>query len=96
MKKAYENWNQVIEYDGKYLVIFPSAGSESEFQNQAFVNHGDSSNPLEHQSYIEHLPAHDFSKQPPINPAFAASHMGMHSDFPHQLLECSVHPLLTY
>uniref|UniRef100_A0A7N0RG98 Calmodulin-binding protein n=1 Tax=Kalanchoe fedtschenkoi TaxID=63787 RepID=A0A7N0RG98_KALFE len=72
VKKAYDNWNQVVEYDGKSLVSFPSTESESASQDEDYINPGDYSDPLEQQSHLSHQPASDFSEPPPMNSAMAA------------------------
>ncbi|CAM8930998.1 unnamed protein product [Rhodiola kirilowii] len=67
VKKAYDNWNQVVEYDGKSLVSFPSNESESASQDEDYMNQAAYSDPLEFHSHPAHLPAQDYSQQPPIN-----------------------------
>lgn len=53
VKKAYENWNHVIEYDGKSLVNFRQTNKSV---NELPIGEVDYSNSLDHQLPLTRLP----------------------------------------
>lgn len=57
VKKAYENWNHVIEYDGKSLLNFKQTSkSSSTCINELPIGQLDYSNSLDHQLPLARLP----------------------------------------
>lgn len=57
VKKAYENWNQVIEYDGKSLLNFKQSKRSNAFRNDLQIGQIGYPNALEHQMQLPRLPA---------------------------------------
>ncbi|XVE71792.1 hypothetical protein DITRI_Ditri10aG0180300 [Diplodiscus trichospermus] len=55
VKKAYDNWNQVIEYDGKSLLNFKQ-NRRSGARNELQMGSLDYSNALDHQLQLPRLP----------------------------------------
>ena len=55
MKKAYEDWNQVIEYDGKLLLNFKK-NRRSSARNELQMGAIDYPNALDHQLQLPRLP----------------------------------------
>ncbi|XP_030456364.1 calmodulin-binding protein 60 B-like [Syzygium oleosum] len=62
VKKAYDNWNQVIEYDGKSLLSFKQVRRSSRNEPQTAAL--EYSNPLDHQLQLPRLPVSFTSEQP--------------------------------
>ncbi|XP_030517309.1 calmodulin-binding protein 60 B-like [Rhodamnia argentea] len=62
VKKAYDNWSQVIEYDGKSLLSFKQVRRSS--RNEPQVAALEYSNALDHQLQIPRLPVSFTSEQP--------------------------------
>ncbi|KAK9275677.1 hypothetical protein L1049_022944 [Liquidambar formosana] len=56
VKKAYENWNQVVEYDGKSLLSFKQHKRSSASQNELLMDTTDYSHSLDHQMSLSRLP----------------------------------------
>lgn len=56
VKKAYENWNQVIEYDGKSLLSFKQPKRSSASRNELLMDTTDYSHSLDHQMSLSRLP----------------------------------------
>lgn len=54
VKKAYENWNHVIEYDGKSFMNFKQ---NKRSRNEVQTGQIDFSNALTHQVQLQRLPA---------------------------------------
>ena len=55
MKKAYEDWNQVIEYDGKLLLNFKK-NRRSSARNELKMGGIEYPNALDHQLQLPRLP----------------------------------------
>lgn len=62
VKKAYDNWDQVIEYDGKSLLSFKQVRRSS--RNEPQVAALEYSNALDHRLQIPRLPVSFTSEQP--------------------------------
>lgn len=60
MKKAYENWNQVIEYDGESLVNFKQTKRLRSSRSELPVDYP---NALEHQLQLPRLPSSASNEQ---------------------------------
>lgn len=69
VKNAYENWNQVIEYDGKSLLNFKqvrrSARNEPQTGSLSYANS------IDHQPQLPRLPVPVSSEQPSADPSFS-------------------------
>jgi hypothetical protein len=64
VKKAYDHWDQVIEYDGKSLVSLKQNRRSSASRNELNIGPIDYSDALDHQLQLPHLPVP--SEQPPV------------------------------
>lgn len=62
VKKAYENWDQVIEYDGKLLMNFKQVRRSA--RNEPQMAALDYTNPIDHQLQLPQLPIPFSSEQP--------------------------------
>ncbi|KAL3744081.1 hypothetical protein ACJRO7_013349 [Eucalyptus globulus] len=62
VKKAYDNWNQVVEYDGKSLLSFKQVRRSS--RNEPQMAALEYSNALDHQLQLPRLPVPFTSEQP--------------------------------
>lgn len=56
MKKAYDNWDQVVEYDGKSLVNGKQNNKSVESEDELHVESIDYGSGLDHQLQIPALP----------------------------------------
>ncbi|GMY35412.1 calmodulin-binding protein 60 B [Fagus crenata] len=65
VKKAYDHWDQVIEYDGKSLLSIKQNKRSSTSRNELNMGIGDYSNTLDHQLQITRMPVP--SEQPPMD-----------------------------
>lgn len=65
VKKAYDHWDQVIEYDGKAPLSFKLNDRASASRNELNMGPIDYSTALDHQLQIPHLPVP--SEQPPMD-----------------------------
>ncbi|XP_059659656.1 calmodulin-binding protein 60 B-like [Cornus florida] len=68
VKKAYDNWMHVIEYDGKSLSVFKQNRSSGVSHINATGDPQDYSNSFDHQLTLPNLPPSIPSEQPSINP----------------------------
>lgn len=57
VKKAYDNWDQVIDYDGKSLLNFKQNKRLSASRNELQTGQIGYSNALDHQMQLPRLPA---------------------------------------
>ncbi|XP_062164790.1 calmodulin-binding protein 60 B-like [Alnus glutinosa] len=64
VKKAYDHWDQVIEYDGKSLVSLKQNRRSSASRNELNIGPIDYSDVLDHQLQLPHLPVP--TEQPPV------------------------------
>ncbi|KAJ8750813.1 hypothetical protein K2173_015994 [Erythroxylum novogranatense] len=71
VKKAYDNWNQVIEYDGKSLLSFKQNKKSSTSKNELSMGQIGYSNALDNEAQLTRLPASVPTEQ-------AAGHSGLH------------------
>jgi hypothetical protein len=73
VKKAYENWMHVVEYDGKSLLNYNQNRTLGTSQHQVPVGSHDYSvsNPLDQQISIPSLPVHVPTGQPSMDPGVA-------------------------
>ncbi|XP_065848351.1 calmodulin-binding protein 60 B-like [Euphorbia lathyris] len=67
VKKAYENWNQVVEYDGKSLVNFKQNKKSNAFRNEPHVNQISYPNALAHPVQLPQLPSPVTGEQAPMH-----------------------------
>lgn len=56
VKKAYDNWNQVEEYDGKSLLSFKQTSRSSTSRSEPVINPMDYPTTLEHPLSLPRLP----------------------------------------
>lgn len=63
VKKAYENWDQVIEYDGKLLMNFKQVRRSA--RNDPQIGALDYTNTIDHQMQLPEL-AIPFSSEQPL------------------------------
>lgn len=66
MKKAYDNWDQVVEYDGKSLLSFKQNKRPNASRNELQMGPSNYSNPSDSQLQLSHLPVHP-SEQTSLN-----------------------------
>lgn len=62
VKKAYENWNQVVEYDGKSMLNFKQVRRSA--RNEPQIGALDYSNTIDHQLQLSRLSVPFSSEQP--------------------------------
>lgn len=67
VKKAYDNWTHVVEYDGKSLLSFKQDKSSYVSQIEAPMPSHDYSNSFAQQFTLPTLPVPLPSEQPPID-----------------------------
>ncbi|KDP22927.1 hypothetical protein JCGZ_01764 [Jatropha curcas] len=67
VKKAYENWDQVVEYDGKSLLNFKQSKRSNAVRNDFQIGQMGYPNSLEHQMQIPRLPASVLIEQPSVH-----------------------------
>ncbi|GMH13801.1 hypothetical protein Nepgr_015642 [Nepenthes gracilis] len=75
VKKAYDNWHLVIEYDGKSLLNSKQGKRPSSSQNE-LMGLPDFSNPLDHQLALPHLPMSVSSQHPLSDSSLSVSATG--------------------
>lgn len=68
VKKAYENWMHVIEYDGKALLSFVENKSSSASQSDIATGSQNNSNSFDYQINLPNLPPSIPLEQPSISP----------------------------
>ncbi|XP_019169624.1 PREDICTED: calmodulin-binding protein 60 B-like isoform X2 [Ipomoea nil] len=68
VKKAYDNWMHVIEYDGKSLMSLNENKSSDSPQNDLLTGSQDHSNSFNHQLNMPSLSASISSEQPSLDP----------------------------
>ncbi|KAL3522186.1 hypothetical protein ACH5RR_015020 [Cinchona calisaya] len=71
VKKAYENWMHVIEYDGKSLLSFTQNKSSGAPQGDITIGSQTNSNSFDYQTNLPSLPPSIPSEQPSVNPGQA-------------------------
>lgn len=57
VKKAYDNWNQVVEYDGKSFLSFKQNKRSNASRNELQIGQIDFSNALDGQLQLSRLPS---------------------------------------
>ena len=72
MKKAYDNWDMVIEYDGKSLLNFNQNRRVSVSQNEQQINQIGYSNTSGHQVQLPRLQASIPTEQSSVHSALQA------------------------
>ncbi|GMH03978.1 hypothetical protein Nepgr_005817 [Nepenthes gracilis] len=72
VKKAYDNWHQVIEYDGKSL-LGSKQTRRSSSQNELPMVPTNFSNALDHQLALPHLPSSVSSQQPLLDSSLSVA-----------------------
>ncbi|KAF9662651.1 hypothetical protein SADUNF_Sadunf18G0076400 [Salix dunnii] len=72
VKKAYDNWDLVVEYDGKSLLNFNQSRRESVSHNEHQINQIGYSNPSGHQVQLPRLPASIPPEQSSVHSALQA------------------------
>nr|GMD09583.1 calmodulin-binding protein 60 B-like [Ipomoea batatas]GME14283.1 calmodulin-binding protein 60 B-like [Ipomoea batatas]GME14284.1 calmodulin-binding protein 60 B-like [Ipomoea batatas] len=77
VKKAYENWMHVIEYDGKSLLSLNDNKNSDTSQHDQIVGSQNHSNSYANQLNVPALPSSIPSEQPAMNPG---SNIGGYSD----------------
>lgn len=68
VKKAYENWMHVIEYDGKSLLSLNDNKNSDTSQHDQIVGSQNHSNSYANQLNVPALPSSIPSEQPAMNP----------------------------
>ncbi|CAN4117439.1 unnamed protein product [Withania somnifera] len=86
VKKAYDNWMHVVEYDGKSLVSLNSNKISDGPQCDLATGSQNHSNPFDHQLNLPCLPASTSSEQLHMNPGL---NMGLGGINMHQLHDIS-------
>ncbi|XP_050216681.1 calmodulin-binding protein 60 B-like [Mercurialis annua] len=77
VKKAYENWNQVVEYDGKSLMNFKQSKRSNTYRNEIQIGQLGYSHALDHQMQIPRLPASVTDEQASVH---SGVHVGVYND----------------
>lgn len=72
MNKAYENWNQVVEYDGKSLLSSKQPKKTNASRNDFQGGHLDLSNTLDHGS-LSRMPVPVQPQQPVVDSGLSAA-----------------------
>lgn len=67
VKKAYENWNQVVEYDGKSLMNFKQNKRSNAFQNDLQIGQIGYPDALDHQMQLTRQPASVTTEQASVH-----------------------------
>lgn len=75
VKKAYDNWNQVIEYDGKSLLNFKQIRRSA--RNDPQTGTLDYPNASDHQLQISRMPPPFTSDQPPADTSLIGGKNGL-------------------
>lgn len=68
VKQAYDNWMQVVEYDGKSLLSLDQNKTSDAPQYDLACGSQNHSNSCDHQLNLPSVPASTSSEQPPTNP----------------------------
>lgn len=71
MKKAYENWMHVVEYDGKSLLGFKQPNNSDASQAEAPRVSEEYTNSFDQQFTLQNLPVPVPSDQPTMDPGLA-------------------------
>ncbi|XVE98741.1 hypothetical protein REPUB_Repub03eG0134000 [Reevesia pubescens] len=79
VKKAYDNWNQVIEYDGKSLLNFKK-NRRSSARNELQMGAIDYPNALDHQLQLPQLPVPVSTEQVHSGLQVGGKHSELHKD----------------
>ena len=87
VNKAYENWNQVVEYDGKSLLSSKQSKKSNASRNDFQGGHLDLSNTLDHGS-IPRMPVSVQPQQPVMDSGLSVA--GNHSIIVIKLLDCRI------
>ncbi|KAG6649114.1 calmodulin-binding protein 60 B [Carya illinoinensis] len=74
VKKAYDHWDQVIEYDGKALMSFKQNKRPIASRNELDIGSFDYSGALDHQLHLQSLPVP--SEQPPMDSGLPGGALG--------------------
>ncbi|KAJ9690303.1 hypothetical protein PVL29_012785 [Vitis rotundifolia] len=69
VKKAYDNWISVVEYDGKSLLNFNQSKSSGSSQTEVAMGPQDYSNSFDHQLTLPSLPVSVPPQQPSVGPS---------------------------
>ncbi|XP_057463023.1 calmodulin-binding protein 60 B isoform X2 [Actinidia eriantha] len=80
VKKAYDNWNQVVEYDGKSLLSFKQSKRSSASRNELLMGPVDYSNALDNQLPQPRLPGSLPSEQSLMEPSLMIGGSGYNDD----------------
>ncbi|GFS40673.1 calmodulin-binding protein [Actinidia rufa] len=80
VKKAYDNWNQVVEYDGKSLLSFKQSKRSSASRNELLMGPVDYSNALDNQLPQPRLPGSVPSEQSLMEPSLMIGGSGYNDD----------------
>ncbi|PSS04292.1 Calmodulin-binding protein 60 B like [Actinidia chinensis var. chinensis] len=80
VKKAYDNWNQVVEYDGKSLLSFKQSKRSSASRNELLMGPADYSNALDNQLPQPRLPGSVPSEQSLMEPSLMIGGSGYNDD----------------
>ncbi|EXB94581.1 hypothetical protein L484_022898 [Morus notabilis] len=79
VKKAYDNWDQVVEYDGKSLLSFKQNKRPNASRNELQMGPSNYSNPSDNQLQLSHLPVHP-SEQTSLNTGLPIAAPGYNDD----------------
>ncbi|GER27809.1 calmodulin-binding family protein [Striga asiatica] len=88
VKKAYDNWNQVVEYDGKSLLNFKQVKKSSTSRSDFTLGPANCSQPLDNQLQPQRLPATVPSETSALDPSMliggSSYHDNMNPGYPAQ------------
>ena len=75
VKKAYDNWISVVEYDGKSLLNFNQSKSSGSSQTEVVMGPQDYPNSFDHQLTLPSLPVSVPPQQPSVGPSITVGGM---------------------
>ncbi|WJZ96301.1 hypothetical protein VitviT2T_014998 [Vitis vinifera] len=75
VKKAYDNWISVVEYDGKSLLNFNQSKSSGSSQTEVAMGPQDYPNSFDHQLTLPSLPVSVPPQQPSVGPSITVGGM---------------------
>ncbi|RVW46289.1 Calmodulin-binding protein 60 C [Vitis vinifera] len=82
VKKAYDNWISVVEYDGKSLLNFNQSKSSGSSQTEVAMGPQDYPNSFDHQLTLPSLPVSVPPQQPSVGPSITVGDIGLGRSLP--------------
>lgn len=91
VKKAYDHWDRVIEYDGKALLSFKQNNRSIASRTELNMGPIDYPGALDHQLHLQHLPVPS-ELQPPMDSSLPAGgkHCWLHKSMVFFCVEINV------